>query len=228
MNCQINFGRLSCSYDHEYGYSKHSEHYNGVSADKKVLDTMQGYCPFGSDIADIGAGDGRNAIPLAKLGYNLDAFELSSKGRELIKERSQGLSNIRALPDDIFETPLPKEKYSGIVLAHVTQHFNFADMTNAFSRFNEGLKKGGILLFDALEDTFQGLNDADNFDEIQGNFHFKPGFIGDLAQKIGFEVKDVSDYAEDAACRGHYYGEKWGFGKDAWLVKLKWFTLRKP
>lgn len=242
MNCQISFGQIKRD-GYDYAYSK-IDNMNGMAPDQKVVSTIQRCCPAGSTVADIGAGDGRNAVPLAVRGYSVDAFELSKMGREQIrvKKRSINLPNLRILSKDIFKSSLPKGKYDGVVMSHVTQHFTPDDMSTAFERLYKGLKQGGVLLFDALEDKVDGLKDADEIDVTNGSFHFRPGFINNLAKRTGFVVDEVTDYAEDMDCRGDYYGFRWGFenpkertlilGEEIPIpprpVQLKWFTLKKP
>ena len=52
--------------------------------------------PQNCSVIDIGAGNGRNSIPLAENGYNITAIEPSIKGREAIEYRAKqnNLSNI--------------------------------------------------------------------------------------------------------------------------------------
>jgi SAM-dependent methyltransferase len=225
----INFGGIQAhSYDADY---RRFENYNGKDPDSKIIETVQQNLPQKADIADIGAGDGRNTIPLAKLGHNVDAFELSDEGREIILTRADDLPNVKVSYDNITHQPF-KKAYDGVVMAHVTQHFNFLDIYNTFKNISDGVKKGGVFIFDALVDKHDKVEGNKKVDEFHGTCHFRKDFLAGLADKTGFDIMDIEDYKEKASSRGDYYGPKWGFVVDdvndaVRDVKLKWFTLKK-
>lgn len=234
MNCSVSFGSLNPGdYDQEYRRLRFK---NGILPDKKILQTMQKYCPHGGDIWDDQGGDGRNAVPLAKRGFKVDVTEQSSEGRAIMAKRAKKLPNLQILDRDILESSLHKDKYDGICMAHVSQHFDNFELETTIKDFYYSLKKGGIAIFDALVDKmkFEEQNIMDIFEDTDNGYaHFEQEFIEDAARKTGFDIIDISDYKEGFLSRGRGYNyRKWGFGTDTTKdavrpVKLKWFTLRK-
>lgn len=218
------------SYDFLY---KEFSFYNGEQPDKKIIETIKKYCPPTTYIADLGAGDGRNAISLADLGYNVDAFENSDKAIELMEQKALNLPNLKLLTADVMKEILPEEKYNGIILVHLTQHFMSKDMIDMLNNLYKGLKSGGVVIFDALENETMNLKENDYDDKISGRCHFEPNFIENMAKRIGFKIEDISDFILDDTCKSIYYDAFWGFKNPEKPqiipkpVKLKWFTLLK-
>lgn len=210
-----------------------NNNYNGVNPDAQIIKTTQKYFPIKTVfIADIGAGDGRNTLPLAKLGYNIDAFEISKAGRELIQKKAKNLPNLNIFSTDILKEPI-KKIYDEIFLSHVTQHFDSKEMKKAFSNLSSGLKKSGIIIFDALIDKHNFVEPCSDKDASEGNYHFKPNFIETLAQKNGLKLINICDFEESKKSKGDYYGANWGFSNPTSPfckvkeIKLKWFTFKK-
>lgn len=233
MNCAVSFGSINSEgYDEEYRKIRWK---NGIFPDSKVIKTINKYCPKGRNIADIGAGDGRNAVPLVKRGYYVDAFELSDEARLIMEKKQKKLPGLKIFDDNILHSDLSAEKYDGIYMARVSQHFYDFDVPYALNNFYQGLKKGGIVLFDALvkKEGFPERNDMDIcFDAESGVNPFEPNFVEDSARDAGFDMLEVSKYKKDLFTSPKYFGPKWGFGFDTTKefvrpVQLKWFTLIK-
>ena len=211
---------------------KNEKNHNGRNPDEKIIQTTEKYFPQKEAlIADIGAGDGRNAIPIAKLGYKVDAFEISEVGREIICKKAQDMPNLKVLSDDLLSQPL-KNTYDEIFLSHVTQHFDAKDMEKSFENLFNSLKQGGILIFDALIDKNDDVEPPNEKNIKNGRSHFKPDFIRNLAEKYNFHVLEIENFKEKASSKGFYFGPHWGFPDICGEVKpkeiaLKWFTLKK-
>lgn len=225
---RINFGSISGdTYDNAYRGEKN---YNGRNSDSKIIQTTKIYCPEKGNIADIGAGDGRNTIPLARLGHQVDAIEISESGREIIKNRANSLPNVKVLQNNPLYNSFEKS-YDAIIMSHISQHFTLHDMNKLFRNVSAGLKQGGIFIFDALIDKHNDVEPPNYIDEQRGHYHFKENFIKELSEKNNFEIVDVSDFKEKKSSRGDYYGWEWGFPDKKYPhpreVKLKWFTFKK-
>ena len=91
---------------------------------------------------DIAAGIGRNALFLAKQGFEVDAVDISDKGLAGLSGRHPNLHPICANLD-IFD--IPENRYSLIL------NIRFLNR-RLFPYIQEGLKPGGILIFETYLD----------------------------------------------------------------------------
>jgi len=245
---QTSFGRIKPQlYDKIYELTKY---HNGYEPDSKIINVIKDtfISPAKTKIADIGAGDGRNALPLAHLCYNIDAFEISKSGREIIKDKAKDIKNLKVSEKDILDTPF-KKAYDAIFMSHVTQHFKDTDMVKIFQNISDGLKQGGLFIFDALLDKPNVSLYGDealiflkkhNFDidklsvddALLGQSHFKKTFIEEISKKNNLNILSIEDFNERPESFGDYYkeNEEWGMGRPSLLVRnvdLKWLTLKK-
>lgn len=228
---QVCFGSIRRNrYSKDYAKDPY---YNGVTSDSKIIKTIKEQVPKGGTIADIGAGQGRNTRPLAKMGYNVDAFEIDDEGIRQIKAKTAEFSGVKVFEEGIFNQRLEPQKYDAAIMAHLTQHFDSLDIASALANIYNGLKRGGIAIFDALIEKDKTLPPISEKNMGEGNAHFSFDTIKKLAQNLGFSITNIEDYKESASSRGNYYGPSWGF-KDSTTpletvlpVKLKWFTFKK-
>ncbi len=110
------------------------------------------------NILDIGAGTGRNTLPLARLGYGVDALEMTPIFAEQIEAAAQAEQlAVRVYNADIL-SPLVRMApayYSLAVAAEVVSHFRNADQLRLLlAKMCDGLHSGGIFLFN----TFLAIN----------------------------------------------------------------------
>ncbi len=231
----INFKSISSEhYDSLY---RRSGHFNGKEPDSKLIETAQTKLSPNADIADIGAGDGRNTVPLAKLGYNVDAFEFSDEGKKKIEERSENLQNVHIFDRNILYNPF-KRKYDAAFMSHVSQHFSNNELGRVIKNVSESLKPDGLFVFDALINKNDDMPANALYDEANGCCHFPESIVREHAKDSGFEVKEIEPFSEGKESRGKYYCEQWGFAQDgidyetSYIepprpVELKWITLQK-
>jgi len=104
-------------------------------------------------VLDVGAGTGRNTIPLAQAGYPVDAVELTPEFVKQIQLRSQELGlPVRVFLGDILaprEVKLRPAHYRLVVLAEVVaSHFkNVEQLRLLLAKMADCLQSGGLLLF---------------------------------------------------------------------------------
>jgi SAM-dependent methyltransferase len=106
-------------------------------------------------ILDVGAGTGRNSLPLAKADFAVDAVELVPSLAEVLRaELMQAGVSAQVFVGDALDPRLevPRHKYQLIVLAEVVaSHFRDATQLRAlFERAQEWLAPDGLLLFSAF------------------------------------------------------------------------------
>jgi SAM-dependent methyltransferase len=130
----------------------HSEPLFGRDADAKVMAVAR-MLPeaAASPILDIGAGTGRNTLPLARLGYPVEALELAPA----FATQLQAALELEALPGRVIQgdvldpkVPLAWGHYRGVILAEVVPHFHSDEqLRSLMERLSEAMASGGLLLF---------------------------------------------------------------------------------
>ena len=94
---------------------------------------------------DIGAGNGRNSLFLAKQGFSVDAVDISDIG---LTEFAGRHPNIHAICADLDTFEIPKNRYDLIVnIKYLNRRL--------FPYISEGLKTGGILIFETFLESEQ-------------------------------------------------------------------------
>ena len=106
------------------------------------------------NILDIGAGTGRNTLPLARMGYAVDALEMTAIFAEQIEAEVQKEQlPVRVYNADIL-SPLVRMApayYSLAVAAEVISHFRNADQLRLLlAKMCDGLHSGGLFLFNTF------------------------------------------------------------------------------
>lgn len=128
----------------------------GSQPDARVM-TIAGQLgtPACAPILDVGAGTGRNAIPLAKAGHPVDAVELVPALSDLLREAARTANaSVRVHQGSFFDerVALPEGRYALIVLAEVVaSHFRSPeDLRKMAERAAILLASRGILVFNAF------------------------------------------------------------------------------
>ncbi len=100
---------------------------------------------------DIAAGNGRNSLFLAEHGFSVDAVDISDEG---LKQFAGTRPEIRPICADLDTFDIPAKRYDLIV------NVKFLNR-RIFPYIKEGLKKGGILIFETFVETEQsGENES--------------------------------------------------------------------
>jgi len=144
--------------DRYEGWAKADEegrHPFGAHPDARVLALADELAnPAGDPVLDIGAGDGRNALALARRGHPVDAIEPAPQFATELRRAAEA----EALPVDVIEadffgpgTGLREHHYRLAILAEVVPHFrSAAQLRVLFERVCGCLAADGLLLFSAF------------------------------------------------------------------------------
>lgn len=128
--------------------------YFGVNPDARVLDVAaEAMDPSQYRILDLGAGTGRNSLALARLGYQVDAVEMTEKFADVLRaEAAKESLNIRVFQKDFFASLYDlRRDYNLIVLSEVVTDFRTtAELRHMFELADTCLAPGGKLLFNAF------------------------------------------------------------------------------
>lgn len=101
----------------------------------------------GAKVLDFGCGDGRVAIPLATLGYEVTAVDSSQRMLDRLSERAADLATVQAAADDI-AAHLGRRRMDAVYCLAVLIHHSYADCLNIIGKLRAATKLGGILVLD--------------------------------------------------------------------------------
>lgn len=107
-------------------------------------DVVKKFCHLapGKKALDIAAGNGRNSIFIARQGFTVDAVDISEVG---LTELAGRYSNINAICADLDQFDIHADHYDLIV------NIKFLNR-RLFACIREGLKPGGVVIFETLLD----------------------------------------------------------------------------
>lgn len=128
----------------------------GTLPDAKIMDLARAQGdPASTPVLDVGAGTGRNALPLAQAGFPTDAVELTPALAAILREnaRSAG-AQVRVFEGDATDPALglPQSHYGLVVIAEVvSSHIHDLDHLGRLFEVVAGvLRPGGSVLFNAF------------------------------------------------------------------------------
>lgn len=124
----------------------------GQYPDARVMDLLPDLGePTSSPILDIGAGSGRNTLPIARLGFPVDAVELTPEFAVQLRQAAQAEDlPITVIQTDLFDPLLHLKPghYHLVVLSEVVPHFRSPDqLRQMLTKTSQVLRPGGLLLF---------------------------------------------------------------------------------
>jgi SAM-dependent methyltransferase len=187
----------------------------GHYPDAKVMDLARTLgTPSEVAVLDVGAGTGRNTIPLAREGFMADAVELAPALAQVLREdvEKQHLP-VRVFEGNILdpEIAVPHEKYKLILLAEVVaSHFRTAQqIRELFEAANRLLVPGGLLLFSAFIalDGYKPDDVARATSEVMWCCIFLRREIEEAIKGLPFEI--VSDESTLEYEKSHLPAEQW-------------------
>jgi predicted methyltransferase len=150
----------------------------------------------GATVADIGAGDGKYSVALAKIvgpSGHLYATEISEKSREEIREAvaDAGLENVTVIEAGATTTGLPDGCCDAVLMRNVYHHLT--DPVAIDAGVLRALKPGGLF---AVVDFPPGLRlpgTPDGLPENRSGHGISPELVQSEVIAAGFEVVTVDD-----------------------------------
>ena len=218
----------------------------GTHPDARLMDIARTLgVPESTSCLDVGAGTGRNTLPLARAGFPIDALEPAAPLAHRLEAalRRERLSS-RVIRHDFLATglELPRRHYRLVVLAGVCPHVrDVAMLKRLFERVAEVLQPGGVALLNAFLAVDGYVPDlaVEQVSEVAWSRAFTRE---DLSTAVaGLPLTLVSDEPVLAYERARLpewpptaWYEAWGAGRDVFEVaegeppiELRWLTYRR-
>lgn len=114
---------------------------------KKQASLVAEGIPAGAKIMDFGCGDGRVAIPLAALGYDVTAVDGSAGMLDALAANAPDLTAFQSDGSD-FGKHLGRRKFDAVYCLAVLIHLDYASAETLIRNLRGIVKKGGLLILD--------------------------------------------------------------------------------
>src|SRR5664280_1234270 len=204
----------------------------GHYPDSKVMDLARSLgTPSDVTVLDVGAGTGRNTLPLAREGFHTDAVELAPALANILRQEVEKEKlAVRVFEGSILTqtVELPENYYGMIFLAEVVPHFRGAEqIRTVFDTAIRSLVPGGTLLFNTFVamDGFKPDDLARQISEVMWCRVFTRHDLQIAA--AGHPIECISDESTLEYERAHQPAEQWpptGW-YEAWCVGQDAFDL---
>jgi len=205
----------------------------GAHADAKVMDVARSLgAPEQVPVLDIGAGTGRNTLPLAREGFKVDAIELTPALASMLRE-DVAKENLAAT---VYEADalagavqLPERHYGLVFLSEViASHIRNGEQVRAlFEGAADALREGGYLLFNAFlpKEGYKPDSLARELSQVFWCNLFTRGEFAAAMQGLPFDL--ISDEIAAEYEQAHLPAEAWpptGWYAD-WAAGLDLFDV---
>lgn len=160
---------------------------------------------------DIGAGEGRNTLYLASLGYYVYAIEPSRVGASKIIQRAKELNvDVEVLNTDILSATKSLRDIGFAVALTSLEHMDYDYLLKAVKEIKLVLKPGGYIYAMVFTEDDPGFkNDLSNASECSLfiKHYFKKGELKELF--FDFDILEYSEYMKIDETHGpvHYHGK---------------------
>ena len=160
---------------------------------------------------DIGAGEGRNSLYLASLGFNVYAIELSEVGAKKILQRAKDYGvEVAVLNTDIVTASKNLSDIGVAVALTSLEHMDYDYLLEAVKEIKRILKPGGYIYAMVFTEDDPGYKkDLLNASEcaLFIKHYFKKGELKELFSD--FEILEYSEYMKIDETHGptHYHGK---------------------
>jgi SAM-dependent methyltransferase len=103
--------------------------------------------PAGANVMDFGCGDGRVAVPLAELGYQVTAVDSSPRMLAALAEQTPDMPTFQSDGSDLGRL-LGRRKMDAAYCLAVLIHHDYEDGAALVAALSKTVRKGGLLVLD--------------------------------------------------------------------------------
>ncbi len=160
---------------------------------------------------DVGAGEGRNSLYLASVGFNVYAIEPSKVGADKTSRRAkESRVNVSVLNTDILNATKDLKDIGFAVALTSLEHMDYDYLLQAVKEIKRVLKPGGYVYALVFTEEDPGYKkDSSNASECASfiKHYFKKGELRELFSD--FDILEYSEYMKIDESHGsvHYHGK---------------------
>lgn len=143
----------------------------------------------GNNVLDLGIGQGKCSVPLARQGFNVTGVDLSNTALEACKN----VPNLTFVQDDIRNFEIEKNKYNLIISRCVLHFLHKDDVHEIIKKIKDGLCSGGMVylsVFSITDPGFKKHTINSDFDKLDNN-------ISENTYMSYFTKKEILDLFAD-------------------------------
>src|SRR5437016_9824950 len=142
---------MTDSFDRVYS-NVNTAFYYGLQPSRELEIFLNKTHPPTGEALDLGCGEGRNSLLLARYGYHVHAIDASSQGIEKLEKyaHSQGLDNIDGEVADVRSVQLKPNHYDAIVAVTILDHISEEEGKKVAESIIDALKPGGYVFIEAF------------------------------------------------------------------------------
>lgn len=199
-------------------------------------------------VLDVGAGTGRNALPLARFGHPVTAVEsLSEFAEQMRAAATESELPLSVVAQDFLapETPVENGAYRLVVVAEVLTHFRrVEDIRVAFSKFADALSPGGVVVANAFVAShwYKPEPLAKQIGEMSWSCFYTPAELEFITAELPFERivdEPALDYEQEHLAKEDWpptvWFENWANGRNVFEtnpgmsapIELRWLVFRR-
>ena len=130
-------------------YLKHRRAWDGFADTLWITEHLK----KGSEILELGSGNGKTLVSLLKEGYTCTGVDFSEAAVERIKERMAGteeMARCRLIVSDVTDLPQDIGRFDAVVMVYLLNHLTLPEASALFERTPHLLKKGGMAFAEAF------------------------------------------------------------------------------
>lgn len=163
------------------------------------------------NVLDLGIGEGRNSIPFAFSGFNIDGVDISETAVNRCREKFDKLnSTINLVNSDLRNYHIKKDNYTLIIAANTLNFFKKPEIDLIIEKAKAGLQEGGMLylsVFSVLDPNYKSSTPSRKqtekntfyIEERDSNVHY-------------FTQEEVTEYFSDLKLMCLYEGIEYDGG----------------
>ena len=188
--------------------------YYGLKPSKELETFLNKSHPPTGEALDLGCGEGRNSLLLARYGYHVHAIDASSQGIEKLERYadSQGLDNINGEVADVRTVRFKPNAYDAIVAVTILDHISEEEGKNVATSIIEALKPGGFVFIETFTIHDPAANVARKENETISEtasfvqHFFDVGELADWFSKLETVLYEEIMKYDDSHGEPHYHG----------------------